>query len=413
MLFSLLKRSFSNQKKAMAVMALSVAAGTAVTASLITVSLDIKGKVSKELRAFGANIVLEPKVTGLADIAGQRRYLREEDVVKSKTIFWRHNIVGVAPFLEERAGAGFKGKSKDITLVGTWFEKRISLPGEKADFEAGVRSVSPWWSLTGSPPEGKTVALGVSLARELGAAEGDEVLIDGSPYVVSGTLSTGGREDWQAFMELGEAQALKGREGDLTRVLVSALTTPMDDFAYKNPDTMSRLEYEKWYCTGYVTSIAKQLEEVFAGSKARPIWHVAETEGNVLGRLGMLIYLMTAAALLTSALAVSSTMAAGVLRRLDEIALMKSIGADAFGISLIFLSEAFVIGLAGGAVGYLASLLAAKFIGLQVFGSVPGARELLLPLSLLSALVISAFGSVMPIRRALRVKPALVLKGAR
>jgi putative ABC transport system permease protein len=194
--------------------------------------------------------------------------------------------------------------------------------------------------------------------------------------------------------------------------MVSALTTPMDDFAYKDPETMSTTEYEKWYCTGYVTSIARQLEEVFAGSRAKPIWQVAETEGTVLERLSVLVYLLTAAALLASAIGMSTTMAASLLRRLDEIGLMKSVGADSVRIMGIFLSEAFIIGLAGGVAGYLLSLLVTSFIGAKVFSaSLAGRKALLFLISLLSALGIAALGSLLPIRRALAVKPAVVLKG--
>ena len=108
MLFSILKRSFMNQKKAMAVMIVAVAIGTAIAASLLALSFDISSKVSKELRSFGANIVVQPKLTGLAGVSNQKRYLREEDVVKAKTIFWRHNIMGVVPQLlvrDEQKGA--------------------------------------------------------------------------------------------------------------------------------------------------------------------------------------------------------------------------------------------------------------------------------------------------------------------
>lgn len=413
MLFKLLKQSFSNQKKAMVLMVVSVAMGTAVSASLITISLDIKGKVSKELRSFGANITIEPKVEGLADIAGQKRYLREEDIIRAKTIFWRHNIVGIAPFLEETVEFGYGDKSRTVDTIGTWFEKELPLPGEVSTFKAGIMTVSPWWDIKGSQPDGFALLVGVSLAGELGIKQGDKVLIDGKPYFVSGTLSTGGREDKQIFMDMDTMQALKGRNGAVSRVLVSALTTPMDDFAYKDPAAMSKKEYEKWYCTGYVTSIAKQLEEVFKGSKAKPIWRVAETEGNILKRLGILIYLLTASALLAAALGVSTTMAASVLRRLDEIGLMKSIGADSLRISIIFLSEAFIIGITGGVAGYIISVAAAGFIGLKVFSAALTGKALLLPVALLSAFLIAVLGSLLPIRRALRVKPAVVLKEAR
>jgi putative ABC transport system permease protein len=412
MLLSLLKQSFSNQKRAMLLMIVSVAMGTAIAASLVTIALDIKGKVSKELRSFGANITLEPKVEGFADIAGQKRYLREEDVVKAKTIFWRHNILGVAPFLEERAEIKFRDKTREIQAVGTWFEKELPLPGEAGGFKAGINTVSPWWDVRGRYPEGDKVLLGISLADALGAGEGDGILMDGKAYDVSGILSTGGDEDNRVFMDLDALQALKGREEGISRVLVSALTTPMDEFAYKDPESMSPREYEKWYCTGYVTSIAKQLEEVFKGSKAKPIWQVAETEGRVLGRLTLLIYLLTAASLLAAALGVSTTMAASLLRRLDEIGLMKSIGADSVSISAIFLAEALIIGAVGGLAGYLFSIGVSKYIGYRVFDTAIAGRAMLFPIAILSALLISVLGSILPIRRALRVKPAIVLKGA-
>jgi putative ABC transport system permease protein len=411
MLLTLLKQSFVNQKRAMSLMIISVAMGTAVSASLITVALDIQGKVSRELRSFGANIMVEPRIEGIADLAGQRRYLREEDVVKAKTIFWRHNIIGVSPFLEEKAELRYEGAKIPVLAVGAWFRKELPLPGEAAPFPAGIETVSPWWEVEGDGPGGG-VLLGVSLASEVGAGRGNTVLVDGRPFVVSGTLSTGGKEDRQLFMDLGVLQELKGSEGRISRVMVSALTTPMDDFAYKDPETMTKAEYEKWYCTGYVTSIAKQLEEVFRDSRVKPVWQVAETEGQVLGRLTILVYLLTAATLLASALGMSTTMAASLLRRVEEIGLMKSLGADSLRVILIFLSEALVIGAVGGIVGYALSTAVSHYIGVKVFEATILRRELLLPIALLSAFAISSLGSFLPIRRALRVKPAVVLKEA-
>jgi putative ABC transport system permease protein len=237
-------------------------------------------------------------------------------------------------------------------------------------------------------------------------------MVDGRPFVVSGTLSTGGKEDRQLFMDLDSLQELKGSEGRISRVMVSALTTPMDDFAYRDPETMTKAEYEKWYCTGYVTSIAKQLEEVFRDSRVKPIWQVAQTEGQVLGRLSILVYLLTVATLLASALGMSTTMAASLLKRVEEIGLMKSLGADSMRIILIFLSEALVIGALGGIIGYALSTVISHYIGVKVFEATILQRELLLPIALLSAFAISALGSLLPTRRALRVKPAVVLKEA-
>lgn len=415
MLLRLLRRSFSNQKKAMALMVASVTMGTAIAASLITLSLEITGKVSKELRAFGANILVEPKVEGLASVSGQQRYLREEDIIKTKTIFWRHNIVGIAPFLETKVEV----KAKKIDLIGTWFEKELPLPGETKSFPVGVKTVAPWWNVEGQwpdPPEAdesnEDALIGVSISRNLSLKQGDEIIIEGKRFRVSGILETGGKEDNQVFVNLEVLQEMMSLEGKVSKVFISALTTPMDDFAYKDPDTMSRLEYEKWYCTGYVTSIAKQIEEVFQGSRAKPIWQVAETEGKVLERLKFLIYLLSLVALLASALGVSTTMIMSLLRRIEEIGLMKSIGADSTKIITVFLSEGVIIGLIGGLFGYGLSILTSRFIGIQVFGTGLEHRALLLPIAIGSSLLISITGSLLPIRRALKIKPAIVLKGA-
>ena len=394
-------------------MVVSVAFGTALAASMLTVASEISGKVAVELRTFGANIHIEPRIEGMADLSGQRRYLLEKDLKKIKTIFWRHNILGFAPFLEAPGTVEAGGVSEPALLAGSWYSRGLQLPGEEKKFEAGIKSVSPWWDIDGRWPAGSDeVLVGSSLAERLGLAAGGEVKVSGRVFNISGILTTGGKEDGQLFFDLETLQSLLGVPGRLSRVQVSALTTPMDEFAYKDPDTMSRTEYEKWYCTAYVTSVAKQLEEVMTGSRAGPVWHVAETEGKVLARLKIAIYLLSALALIASALGVATTMVTSLLRRVEEIGLMKAIGADSMSIITLFLSEAAVIGLAGGLVGLFGSVWISKEIGMRVFGTVLDQRAMLFPLSMGISLVIAFLGSLLPISRALRIKAAVVLKGA-
>lgn len=394
-------------------MGASIAVGTALVAALLTLSFEISGKVSKELRSFGANIIVEPKIEGLADLSGQKRYLRSDDIIKAKTIFWRHNILGVAPFLETEAKLTSGGKTLEVSLIGSWYEKELPLPGENKTFPAGIKTVSPWWYLNGVWPDSSGgLVVGASLAAQLKVRLGDHITVDGQDMKVTGLLETGGLEDAQVFSSLEEVQRLKGLEGKITRVFVSALTTPMDAFAYKDPGAMSKLEYEKWYCTGYVTSIAKQVEEVFAGSKAKPVWQVAETEGKVLGRLKILIYLLCFTALTASAIGVSTTMIMTLLRRTEEIGLMKAIGAGRGKIITIFLSEGIIIGLSGGLIGYIMSIGASHYIGSAVFNTALEQRAILLPIALINALIIAVAGTILPIRRALKIRPSLVLKGS-
>ena len=383
-------------------MLISVAFGTALSTSLITLSLDISNKVAKELRSFGANIVVEPVVTRIQDLTGQQRYLMDADLIKIKTIFWRHNILGILPILyTEDPFSGYK-------LMGTWYERSLKVPGQREPFVTGIKTVMGGWLLKGRwPSSDNELVAGASTGLKIGQS----VNVFGRKMKIVGILRTGSKEDEMLIGELSTVQALSGLKGKVSRVLISALTTPMDEFAYQDPEKMSRREYEKWYCTAYVTSIAKQIEEVVRGSRARPVWPVAETEGKLLNKLKLLIYLLTGASLAGAALGVSTTMIMSLLRRTEEVALMKAIGADRPQTVQVFLSEALLVGLIGGVIGYLLSLPLSSYMGLKVFGVALKQKGLLLPLSLVSSVIIAASGAYIPVRNALKIEPAVVLKG--
>src|SRR4029077_9526199 len=123
------------------------------------------------------------------------------------------------------------------------------------------------------------------------------------------------------------AQRLAKESGEYSKLYVSALTKPEDDFARRNPATMNPDEFERWSCTPYVSSIARSIQEVLPGSDVRVIRRVAEGEGRVLTRVRTLLWLITFAALLAAGLAVGASSAASVIERRTEIGLMKALGA--------------------------------------------------------------------------------------
>src|SRR5512145_725082 len=194
-------------------------------------------------------------------------------------------------------------------------------------------------------------------------------------------------------------------------MVVSALTVPMDDFGKKDPATMTKDEYEKWYCTAYVTSVAKNVEEVMAGSRAKPIWQIASAEGALLKKLNSVMLLLTLLALGASATAVSTSLMASMAERSPEIALMKAVGADRFQISARFLGEVLIIATVGGLAGYLLGDQLAGLVSRIVFNSTIKSTLWLLPTAVLSALAVAVAGSLAPLRRALRIEPVRVLKG--
>jgi putative ABC transport system permease protein len=408
-LFRILKNSFLKRPKAVLLIFLSITMGAAVATAFLGIAGEVSHKMALELRSYGANILLEP-----AAVEGGG-FLREEDLPKIKTVFWKYNITGFTPYLFGIAEFSAGGKKERGVVSGTWFAKQLDVPGEGSSVQ-GIKGIAPWWELNGRWPEDAAEAIiGARLAKRLQVVPGADVMTTvrgrSQQFRVVGIVTTGGYEEEQLFAPLVTVQSLLQLQGKVSRVLVSALTVPMDDFGKKDPATMSKDEYEKWYCTAYVTSVAKNVEEVMAGSRAKPIWQIASAEGALLQKLNRVMLLLTLLALGASATAVSTSLMASMAERSPEIALMKAVGADRFQISAIFVGETLIISVAGGVLGYLLGDQLAGIISRSVFNSTIASPLWLFPTAILSAFLVAIAGSVVPLRRALRIEPVRVLKG--
>jgi putative ABC transport system permease protein len=409
MLFRILKNSFLKRPKAVFLVFLSIAMGAAVATAFLGIAGEVSHKMALELRSYGANILLEPSA-----VEGGG-FLREEDLPRIKTVFWKYNITGFTPYLFGVAEFSAGGKRERGVVSGTWFAKKLEVPGEDPSIQ-GIKGIAPWWEVQGRWPEAADEAIvGAALAKRLKIAPGADVttIIKGrnQQFRIAGIVTTGGYEEEQLFAPLVTVQSLLQQQGKVSRVLVSALTVPMDDFGKKDPALMTKDEYEKWYCTAYVTSVAKNVEEVMAGSHAKPIWQIASAEGALLKKLNSVMLLLTVLALVASATAVSTSLMASMAERSPEIALMKAVGADRFQIAAIFMGETLIISLVGGVVGYLIGDQLAELISRTVFNSTIVSPLWLFPTALISAFVVALAGSVAPLRRALLIEPVRVLKG--
>jgi len=195
------------------------------------------------------------------------------------------------------------------------------------------------------------------------------------------------------------------------RVYVSALTKPEDALARRDPKTLNPEMFDRWYCSPYVQSIAYQLQEAIPHSHAEQIRQVAQNEGTVLARIKGLMLLVTLAALLASALAVSAAMATAIFERRTEVGLMKALGAGSASIAALFFTEAVLLALMGGLVGFAAGAFLAREIGRSIFNSQITVDPVLLPIILAISVIVTFAGSAAAIRRAVKFDPVYALKG--
>ena len=444
MFLRIVSDSFTRKPRRKALTAAALALGMAVATATLEVALDVGDRLAHEFRSLGANLLVTPATDTLPlEIGGvdyrpvdAGAYLPEGDLGKLKTIFWRNNVIGFAPFLDvpvEIAAASARGNqapgpgSRKIvretagetvreTLIGTWYSHTVAVP-DGSKFVTGVSSTDPWWHVDGRwfSDGAEESLIGAGLAHRTGLRVGDAVTVRSGErahtLTVTGIISTGGREDNAILAPLQVAQKLAGRPSSYRRLLVSALTKPADSFSERDPTKMTPADYDRWYCSPYISSISHQMQQELPGIEVRAIRQVAEGEGRILTRVGSLMWLVTFAALFAAALAVGATSATTVLERRSEIGLMKALGASRRAVGLFFLAEQLLLALVGGIAGYAIGLELARVLGIGIFGIAPTVRLVLFPIVLVLAAVVAMLGSLVPLEHASRVDPAPILRG--
>jgi putative ABC transport system permease protein len=412
------------QKGKMLMIAGTIALGASLASSMLNVMLDVGDKVNRELKTYGANINVAPKgssllqdIYGVETDASAASYLEEAALGKIKTIFWAFNIVDFAPYLPVKATLP---NGSAATLLGTWFDQNLTLPtGE--NLRTGMRRMKDWWTVTGQwcdDSDAAGVMVGTVAAAQNGLDLGDTLTVHvgtrTQTLTVKGIFHAGSAEDEQIFLPLATAQTLAGRPGVVSRVEVSALTTPDNDLARKaaqNPKSLTIKEWETWYCTAYVSAICYQIEEAIPESVAKPIRQVAASEGAILEKTQLLMLLITILSLIGTALGISNLITAGVMERSQEIGLLKALGAHNLPVTRLVLTEILITAAVGGAAGYFAGLGLAQIIGQTVFGAAIEIKPMVPPLVAGLLLLVTLAGSIPSIRMLLRLRPNEVLHG--
>lgn len=351
---------------------LGVAIGATVLLGMITLCYDIPRQMGKEFRSYGANMLFLP--------ADNQSMMTMADVSQAVSLLPKEKLLGVTPFRYE----SIRSNQQPYIMVGTDFEQVIK--------------TSPYWKIEGElPKHSHEILIGTDIANFAKLTIGSTMPVLGktkqkSRYneelTITGIVKTGRTEDGYIFIGLHDLDEFL-KDSDKAEVVEVSITATQDELKH------------------YIDKIKANSLTV----DPHLIKWVTQSESSVLGKLSSLLYLVTLVVLILTMICVATTMMTVVMERRKEIGLKKAIGANNKSIAKEFLAEGLILGITGGVIGVVCGLIFAQVISTNVFGRSIVIEFYLIPVTIVISAIVTVIACLIPVKRALEVEPALVLRG--
>ncbi len=394
----ILGRSLSLKRPQALVTLLSLTIGAAVAAMLLNLYGDAQAKMTREFRAFGANLILSP--SGMARESGNPAEVQDsldaslmnedvlEEIRRSGSEARRITAVGILHAVArvrnatDRSALGDSGEP--VIVVGT-------------DFTL-LHQLYPAWRLSPTAAVGglSEAVIGEQVAEQLFLERGDDLELEigvggASAQIrvkIAAIVSTGGPEDGQVFLPLSRLQEALGIDGGIS---------------------LAELRVDG--STQEIEAVAARIADAFPKLDVRPVREIVYSEGQVLNTVRWLLLTLTMIILAITALCLIATITAIVLERQREIGLMKALGASDRLLMGFFLAEVGVLASAGSLVGFGLGAILSRFLGVQLFGIPLDLHWPALPWVTLTTVGVALVAAWSPVRVVRRIRPAMVLKG--
>lgn len=364
--------SLARRRARMLTALLAIAMGATIISGLVTIYYDIPRQMGKEFRSYGANMLVIP--------TNPDKKITNEQLDEVKSLIPSGKLVGQAPYIYTNA----KINEQPYMLAGTDLK--------------GAKKNSPYWLIDGSWPEKpREVLIGNEVSKALGLKEGDKIIIntpkvngEGSidtNFVVSGVVTTGGKEEELIFMSIDDiSQLVKDKNFDVVEYSIEAEQNEL-------------------------SKIVSNISQKDGSLTPQMVKRVTASQDIVLNKLQALVFIVTIIVLFIMMICVSTTMMAVVTERRKEIGLKKALGATNSSVIVDFLGEGAFLGVFGGLLGVALGYIFANRVSISVFARKVSFLPLLVPMTIIVCIVITIVASLIPVSKTVDIDPALVLRG--
>jgi putative ABC transport system permease protein len=287
--------------------------------------------------------------------------------------------------------------ARNISVVAPKLLSAVTIGGRQV-LMAGVRfpdelRLKQWWDIDGQRPVAPDEALvGMRLAQTLDLHPGTVLDINGQTLRVVGILAENGSQDDDIlFVDLLRAQQMNptAQAGGISLVEVAALCTacPIED-------------------------MVKQIATVLPQARVTALRQAVTLRMETVGQLERFALAVSVVVVVIGALVVLTTMLGAVAERRQEIGLFRALGFRQRHVTRIILSEAALISLVGGVLGWLSGMGLATVLAPRLADvSVPVIWDPRLALGALGgALLVGLLASLYPALNAARLDPTTALR---
>ena len=361
-----------------------LALGIGAAVAMISVGDAMNKEVMHALDEFGANILVLPASEGLPLTYGGLtvsavntggRELTMNDVSLIRTIKNRENISTIAPKLLVQTEV----KGTKVLVAGV-------------DFKA-ERRLKQWWRVAAGmhPQERDEAMIGKDAAARLHLAPGDSIAFGQGILRVSGVLdTTGSQDDGLIFADIQWVQKTFRKGNAVSLIELSAL------------------------CSGCpIEDIVNQVNAVLPGARAVAVKETVELKMQAMHYFHKFSLGISALLLIVAGMIIFFAMTASVKERVQEIGLFRAIGFRTGHIIQVLLTEAFIVSLLAGIIGYAIGIVSPRFVApylMSAYNLTFAFDPLLAAGSIVASVVVGLLASIYPAVRAGRFDPVEALK---
>ena len=243
----------------------------------------------------------------------------------------------------------------------------------------------------GQPLQSSDALIGKDAAARLHLAPGDSISAGQGTLRVAGVLdNTGSQDDGLIFADIAWVQQHFNKGNAVSLIELSAL------------------------CSGCpIEDMVQQVNGVLPGARAVAVKETVELKMQAMHYFHKFSLGISALLLIVAGMIIFFAMTASVKERVQEIGLFRAIGFRTGHIIQVLLTEAFIVSLLAGAVGYLIGVIAPRFVAPYLMSAYNLTFEfdpLLAAGALTASVIVGLLASIYPAVRAGQLDPVEALK---